>query len=197
MQNPTTPGVSVEEITRLPNSVSLIDTAVPVFIGYTEVIPAGYNRPLNISSLLEYERFFGKAEKESIRLKSTEGKGVELTAPEVQFLMYYSLQMYFANGGGPCQIVSVGNYSSGKVEIADLSRGLGMITDSNEPSLIIFPDAVSLAEADFYSIYNQAIAETESLTKNWFAILDTYYGNSATQSNNLNTIDNFRKEVAR
>jgi len=196
MQNPTTPGVSVEEITRLPNSVSLIDTAIPVFIGYTELTPADHTEPLNISSLLEYEKYFGKAKKENIRLKDTEDKGVELIAPEVQFLMYYSLQVYFANGGGPCQIFSVGNYTSGQVELAALSTGLELIEDSDEPRLILFPDAVSLAEADFYTIYNQAIAKVESGGRNWFVIVDTFYGNSVTQSNNLNTLANLRNNVA-
>ncbi|WP_346985756.1 hypothetical protein [Chryseobacterium sp. POE27] len=69
MANPTTPGVSIEEITKLPNSVTLVDTAKPVFIGYTERIPEGYNindnnnEKLTISSLLEYEDKFGKAKK--------------------------------------------------------------------------------------------------------------------------------------
>lgn len=42
MPNPTTPGVSVEEITKLPYSIALIDTAIPTFIGYTDQIPEGY-----------------------------------------------------------------------------------------------------------------------------------------------------------
>jgi len=195
MPNPTTPGVSVEEITRLPHSVSLIDTAIPVFIGYTELTPANHTEPLDISSLLEYEKSFGKPKKEHIQLKDTQDKGVELIVPEAQFLMYYSLQMYFVNGGGSCQIISVGNYTSDEVKLTDLSRGVEMIKDSYDPKLIIFPDAVSLIEADFYTIYNETIDKRESGKKNWFVIVDTYYGNSATQSNNLNTIGNLRKEV--
>ena len=31
-----TPGVYVEEITKLPPSVAEVDTAVPAFVGYTE-----------------------------------------------------------------------------------------------------------------------------------------------------------------
>ncbi|SHE79698.1 phage tail sheath family protein [Chryseobacterium takakiae] len=195
MQNPTTPGVSVEEITRLPNSVSFVDTAIPVFIGYTELIPEEHTGPMNISSLLEYEKHFGKAKKESILLRDTEDKGVEIITPDAQFLMYYSLQMYFANGGGPCQILSTGNYASGTVELADLSAGLNMISNSDEPLLIVFPDAVSLPEADFYTIYNQTVAKIESTAKNSFVIVDTYYGNSVTQSNNRNTIANLRNNI--
>lgn len=195
MQNPTTPGVSVEEITRLPHSVSLIDTAIPVFIGYTEFTPEEHTEPLSISSLMEYEKHFGKAKKENIQLRDTENKGLEIITPDAYFLMYYSLQMYFANGGGPCQILSAGNYTSGTVGLAALSAGLNKINNSEEPILIIFPDAVSLPEADFYTIYNQTIAKIESTSKNWFLIADTYYGNSVTQSNNRNTIANLRENV--
>lgn len=201
MPNPTTPGVSVEEITKLPNSVALIDTAIPVFIGYTELIPEGYdinnseNEKLKISSLLEFEDKFGKAKKESIQLKDTKDKGVTLVTPEVQFLMYYSLQVYFANGGGPCYITSVGTYASALagVELSSLKNGLNKIEilkAIEEPILIVFPDAVSLDETDFYDLYNYTINEKLGLEgKNRFAILDTYEGD------NLDTIDHFRTQV--
>lgn len=202
MPNPTTPGVSVEEITKLPHSIALVDTAIPVFIGYTEKIPEGYNindiynEKLKISSLLEYEDKFGYAKKESIQLKDIKDKGVTLVEPDVQFLMYYSLQMYFANGGGPCYIVSVGTYASAGVQLSSLTNGLDKIETLKaikDPILIVLPDAVSLGETDFYDLYNYTIGKLE--TKNRFAILDTYYGNSTTSSNNLNTIRNFRAEV--
>lgn len=196
MSNPTTPGVSVEEITKLPYSIALIDTAIPVFIGYTDQIPEGYdindvnNKKLKISSLLEYEDKFGKAKLESIQLKDTKDKGVTVVAPEVQFLMYYSLQMYFANGGGPCYIVSVGTYASAGVELSSLINGLDKVDTLKaikDPILIVFPDAVSLVEADFYELYNYTIGKLE--TKKRFAILDTYEGNST-------TIGNFRAGVS-
>ncbi|UTX50120.1 phage tail sheath subtilisin-like domain-containing protein [Chryseobacterium sp. MA9] len=198
MLNPATPGVSVEEITKLPYSVAYIETAMPAFIGYTELLPVGYNEPFRISSLLEYEQYFGKAKEENIQLQDVEGKGATIVAPHAQFLMYYSLQMYFANGGGPCYIISVGDYTSAEVQLSSLETGLGKIDHKNikEPILIIFPDAISLAnESDFYSIYNQAIDKAKDENKNRFVILDTYYGNSVIQSNNLTTIESFRSKV--
>ncbi|WP_102981205.1 phage tail sheath family protein [Chryseobacterium scophthalmum] len=206
MPNPTTPGVSVEEITKLPYSIALIDTAIPTFIGYTDKIPEGYdindntnaininnntNKNLKISSLLEFEDKFGKAKLESIQLKDTKDKGVTVVAPEVQFLMYYSLQMYFANGGGPCYIVSVGTYASAStgVQLSSLKNGLDKVDSLKaikDPILIVFPDAVSLTEPSFYELYNYTIGKLE--TKNRFAILDTYEGNST-------TIGNFRAGV--
>lgn len=195
MSNPITLGVSVEEITKLPHSIALVETAIPAFIGYTEFIPTNYDKPLRIKSLLEYEKYFGKAKKESIQLRDTE-KGVTIVAPQVQFLMYYSLQMYFANGGGPCYIISVGNYTSPNVNLLSLQNGLNMIEYIREPILIVFPDAISLTEEiDFYDIYNQAIDKAHDETKNRFVILDTYYGNSTSTSNTLNTIEYFRSEI--
>ncbi|MFC7348889.1 phage tail sheath family protein [Chryseobacterium zhengzhouense] len=204
MPNPTTPGVSVEEFTKLPYSIALADTAMPVFIGYTELIPDDYdindnhNEKLKISSLLEYEDKFGKAKKENIRLKDSRDGGVALVTPEAQFLMYYSLQMYFANGGGPCYIVSVGTYAStlAGVQLSSLKTGLDKtetLKAIKDPILIVFPDAVSLSESNFYELYNYTIGKLG--TKNRFAILDTYEGNSLITSNDLNTIGHFRAGI--
>ncbi len=61
-----TPGVYVEEIPKLPPSIAQVETAIPAFIGYTEIavdsrgLPL-LNEPKRITSLLEYERFFGGA----------------------------------------------------------------------------------------------------------------------------------------
>ncbi len=197
MPNSTTPGVSVQENTRLPYSVSLAESAVPAFIGYTELQPADYTKPLKINSLLEYEQYFGKAKKESIRLKDNE-QGVVIIAPQAKFLMYYSLQMYFANGGGPCYIVSAGTYASANqgIQKSALVTGLNMTDTIKEPVLIVFTDAVSLTDQDeFYDLYNLAIAKADDETKNRFTLLDTYYGNSVTTSDNLNTIEKFRNKI--
>lgn len=197
MPNSTTPGVSVQENTRLPYSVSLAESAVPAFIGYTELQPVDYTKPLKINSLLEYEQYFGKAKKENIRLKDNE-QGVAIIAPQAKFLMYYSLQMYFANGGGPCYIVSAGTYASANqgIQKSALVTGLNMTDTIKEPVLIVFTDAVSLTDQDeFYDLYNLAIAKADDETKNRFALLDTYYGNSVTTSDNLNTIEKFRNKI--
>ncbi|GAA5084483.1 hypothetical protein GCM10023210_04350 [Chryseobacterium ginsengisoli] len=201
MPNPTTPGVSVKENAKLPYSIALVESSIPAFIGYTEIKPDSSfnkNKPPKISSLLEYEQLFGKAKEENIHLKDTE-KGITAVAPSVKFLMYYSLQMYFANGGGSCYIVSVGTYTSAGVEKSFLESGISKlddIADTKKPTLIVFPDAVSLAnQDDFYSIYTKAIGQDQN-AKNRFVILDTYYGNSTTLSGGFNTIDYFRNKIS-
>src|SRR5262245_45495929 len=65
-----TPGVYIEEIPRFPPSIAPVETAIPAFIGYTQiakdVTDGDLNlKPTRISSIVEYERFFGFAQKEN------------------------------------------------------------------------------------------------------------------------------------
>ncbi|MCA8829722.1 phage tail sheath family protein [Hymenobacter pini] len=59
-----TPGVYINEINAFPNSVVEVGTAIPAFIGYTA--KANYNgedlsnRPQRVTSLKEYETYFGQ-----------------------------------------------------------------------------------------------------------------------------------------
>ncbi len=65
----TTPGVYLEEIPKFPPSIAPVATAIPVFIGYTEkaietVAGDLHNKTKRITSLVEYENFFGLPQKE-------------------------------------------------------------------------------------------------------------------------------------
>jgi uncharacterized protein len=103
-----TPGVYIEEIPKLPPSIAQVETAIPAFIGYTEKAANSRgeslrDRPFRISSLLEYEQFFGRsdAETESITVIIEENRGkFEVYGrinPETRskFLMYYAMQLFF------------------------------------------------------------------------------------------------------
>jgi phage tail sheath protein FI len=66
-QNFRTPGVYVNELNAFPNSVVAVPTAIPVFIGYTQMsnavpgsspTPTQYV-PVEITSLMQFEQFFG------------------------------------------------------------------------------------------------------------------------------------------
>jgi uncharacterized protein len=164
MQDYKTPGVYVEEIPKLPPSIASVETAIPGFIGYTEKAqwkePDDLkNKPWRISSLLEYVQYFGNPAPEATSLSVSIKLG---TPPEInakvdeavrsKFLMHYSLQMYFANGGGPCWIISVDNYTNGGGEIsaASLAEGLNQAAKINEITLLLFPDAINLSAATDY-----------------------------------------------
>jgi Phage tail sheath protein FI len=98
----------VEEIETFPPSVAQVETAIPAFIGYTA--EGQKNKPTRITSMLEYEELFGEANPETFAVVFTEGVATATQTKVSDFKMYYALQMYFANGGGPCYIVSVGDY---------------------------------------------------------------------------------------
>ena len=201
-----TPGVFIEEIPKFPPSVAQVETAVPSFIGYTETALDKNKKtlkmvPTKISSLMDYETYFGKAKKESIQLKDTEDQGLTLVKPNVKFLMYYSLQMYFANGGGPCYIVSVGGYDGG-VNKSDLKLGLDASALQEESTIVVFPDATSLTQQEeFYAIYQDALVQADDL-KNRFLIMDTFRGESKTKEpvagadSPLDTVGYLRHKIA-
>ena len=134
-----TPGVYIEEISKLPPSIAQVETAIPAFIGYTQKAIDSRGRdlklkPWRISSLLEYDRFFGGPQIETgivVNIKrGTQGTevnaGIDPEKGRSKFLMYYALQLFFANDGGPCWIVSTGNYeeTGGAIVKPHLKAGL-------------------------------------------------------------------------
>ncbi|MBC7508967.1 MAG: phage tail sheath family protein [Ferruginibacter sp.] len=195
-----TPGVYVEEISTFPPSVAEVETAIPAFIGYTvKAVRNGakITDPLKISSLKEYEDYFGKAPKANslVTLKVSEdplvlkdpavadkykahaGFKVEVVAAANKIAynnMYHSLQIFFANGGGPCYIVSVGEAKGLAPAKADLENGLTQIRNFDEPTLLVAPEAAYLPEADHAAFYQSMIKQAAEL-KDRFVIIDTIY----------------------
>ncbi|NQY28529.1 MAG: phage tail sheath subtilisin-like domain-containing protein [Flavobacteriaceae bacterium] len=181
-----TPGVYIEEISKLPPSVAQVETAIPAFVGYTEKT---VGKPTRISSLLEYEAIFGGAQKHQIKLKDT-ANGLELEKPTATFLMYHSLQIFFANGGGPCYIVSTGTYGA-TLAIGDFEDALKSLEKEDEPTLLVFPDVYkTLGETNAYAIYQLALAQANEMGDR-FVIMDTLKGDSE-KVNNKTTIELFR-----
>lgn len=187
-----TPGVYVEEIAKFPPSVAQVETAIPAFIGYTELSDASVrNKPKRIVSLLEYETYFGKAQNEaniSVTIDDTINSGPPIQLLNQKFsvtvgttrpyVMYYAMRMYFDNGGGPCYINSVGNYTSGTVNQPLLAAGLDELEKFDEPTLYVFPDAMAVSTAtSYYSLINRALMQSQKL-KDRFVIIDAFGNNS-------------------
>ena len=126
-----TPGVYVEEIPKFPPSVAPVATAIPAFIGYTEkaidqVADDLKLKPKRIESLVEFEQYFGvPAARDRDRRDDrrrppapprasrwAHGHGSSPRADRSKHILYYALQLFYANGGGSCYIVSVGQYKA-------------------------------------------------------------------------------------
>jgi len=106
-----TPGVYIEEISKFPPSIAAVETAIPVFIGYTQAASKGGEdlnlKPTRITSLLDYETYFGGPELEGDSItvtidEITDGAGKVLErsvngaiAAPSPHNMFYSLQAYY------------------------------------------------------------------------------------------------------
>ena len=208
-----TPGVYIKEIPTFPPSIAEVETAIPAFIGYTE--KASFNgidlvkKPTRITSLLEYETIFGKAQKEKsiivtitdvmdgAAVSSRAIKAESDEAKQSKFKMYYSLQMFFANGGGPCYIASVGTYE-GKtttpaktdVDKDKLSEGLAEIAKFDEPTLLVFPDATTLDNDKYSTLLSEALKQCADL-QDRFTVMDVKADKSGTNVVN-DSMNDFR-----
>ncbi|MFC0513953.1 phage tail sheath family protein [Mucilaginibacter angelicae] len=188
-----TPGVYVEEIPLLPPSVAEVETAIPAFIGYTQNISYNgaslQNNPVRIKSLKEYEQIFGFAENTlftttgtatGIKIKKAAGvfsfdAAVDDPYAVLKFRMYYCLQLYFANGGGPCYIVSAGQTGAAvAVDKTLLTNALAAVQKEDEPTILLFTDAVTLtAPADYYGLFTAALAQAAFL-QDRVVLIDPY-----------------------
>ena len=221
MQTFNTPGVFVQEIQTLPASVAPVATAIPAFIGYTEKATnnGGISDnltliPTRISSLAEYVEIFGGAQKETdltVNVNdTTDGAGnlvsravsVSLGATASHHNMFYALSMYFANGGGPCWIVSVGGFKAvgDNVFNDDLTDGLAEIAKIDEPTILVVPEAINAGAAQYLSSMNGALMQAADL-QDRFAIIDVADTGSpnadASAFRGINlTIDNLRYGAA-
>jgi phage tail sheath protein FI len=168
-----TPGVHVVEIPTLPPSVAEVATAVPAFVGYTEK-GDGIAR---VSTFLEFTDAFGGPPTSRFQATLSSNK-VEIVRIEAtpEYLLYYSMDLYFRNGGGPCYVVSAGHYGS-PLSADDFEKGLELVALEDEPTLLLFPGAVGLANELYYGVCQLALKQCGELGDR-FAILDVLNGDT-------------------
>jgi|TARA_B100001093_G_scaffold222836_1_gene213564 uncharacterized protein len=200
-----TPGVYIEEKSSFGSSVVPVQTAIPAFIGYTEKASRGSkdltNEPTKISSLGQYEELFGGAPETKFTIETSDEfiTGFQLSFVEnTRFLMHNALRFFYANGGGDCYIVSVGNYDE-TIDAGKLNDpkggGLAALEKHLEPTLIVVPDAVLLSEADCFSLQAAVLSHCGFKMKNRFAILDVYNGTTERTFDDEDVINKFREGV--
>lgn len=177
-----TPGVFIEEISKFPPSVAAVETAIPAFVGYTERADKDKandlrNTPFYITSMLEYRQYFGGPRNEAglVATLSVVDEKEKITIdfsdenPASKNNMYYAMEMFFANGGGPCYIVSVGA-QDGNPAMGTLVTGMATLKTEDEPTLIVCPEAVN-ASGDYGSLVLAALDQCVEL-QDRFCIFD-------------------------
>ena len=130
-----TPGVFIEEISKLPPSVAQVETAIPAFMGYTQIadryaINDLINQPHKISSFVEYQLYYGGSPALDVaKLILDANANFKSTSINNTLFMYDAVRMFYDNGGGDCFIVSVGLYDAPKTktDFLDAVKGLRAI----------------------------------------------------------------------
>jgi phage tail sheath protein FI len=177
-----TPGVYIVEKDAFPSSVVEVATAVPAFIGFTERVEykgqSLLNAPKRITSLAEYHQYYGFGPDLTGQFTITQGApGAGDTAArkvESRRYMYYGLKSFYQNGGGPCYIVSIGDYATGLSADA-FTFGIDQLLKEQEPTMVVYPDAVLMSVADCQAVQSYAIAHCAK-TQSRFTILDVPRG---------------------
>jgi hypothetical protein len=165
-----TPGVYVAELPSFPPSVVGVDTAVPVFIGYTQKAEVNgkpmHLKPVRVTSLAEFEQSFGTAYPPFYSLVNVvdpppDGydlsvkdpgepdpglKFYQLKSHGPSFNLYHSMQLFYTNGGGNCYVVSCGLYSdvTGNADLKALTDALDAAGEQIGPTMVVIPDAMLL-----------------------------------------------------
>lgn len=170
-----TPGVYVQEISIFPPSVTSVATAIPAFIGYTNKAAGTIAR---ISSMNDYVSQFGGPSKRIVIDLTTPSAPVLAPSTGQNFILYYAMQMYFANGGGPCYVISAGNYPAVPSD-ADFATAwnagsaFAKLVLEDEPTLIVMPELNLLTADKAYGVYGFALQQCETL-KDRFVIIDVH-----------------------
>lgn len=192
-----TPGVYINEIDAFPPSIAQVATAIPAFVGYTQKA-ASLNVPTRISSLMEYEQFFGGAPSPANISVDLDSNLVPLdtsSVTESKFKLYNSMRLFYANGGGECYIVSIGLYSDDPAFDAatkgKFTYGIDKLEKYDEPTLIVFPDAVNLSAANLGALQSHALMQCQKLMDR-FTIMDVKQSSSG---NLINDCEDFRDEI--
>ena len=122
------------------------------------------------------------------------GRGYTLTQQGSEYLFYYSMRLFFQNGGGPCYIVSVGVYGD-DIDAGRLSAGIELLVKEQEPTMVVIPEVVRLSEQLCITVQQAMLTHCGARMKNRFAILDVYNGYRDRQHPEGDCIDNFRSAL--
>ena len=189
--SPDMSGVYVVEQPAFPGSVVEVATAIPAFVGYTQIAVDNErplaNTPFRIASMAEFETHFGGAPPTVFTLSQADaaaprpadfslgliGYRLDLAGP--RYLLHACMEQFFENGGGPCYIVSVGLYPATPSH-ADLIAGIAKLEAEQEPTLLVVPEAVLLDKDSCIQLQRDMLSHCGALMRNRFAILDIHDG---------------------
>ncbi len=214
-ENLKTPGVYIVEKDTGANAVVQVSTAVPAFIGFTERAEINgksfHMKPVQISSLSEYELFFGGPAVPVYTIKEVTSGDKDLVmngksyvmeqSANSTFYLYNSLKLFFDNGGADCFIVSVGQYGdpNAQLEITPdvFKQGIDTLAGEEVPTMLLMPDSLLLDEEDasYYAVQTYGLAHCGKYL-NKVALFDIWGGNNELSIEDKNKyVNRFREYI--
>lgn len=211
-----TPGVYITDPNPFPNTMQQAPTAIPVFIGYTEKASANGKSllkvPTAVTSLAEYEAYFGGAFPAKFSLVPTTAKNFDIYLNGLTYFVratnnntayfYNSIRLFYANGGGVCYILSVGTYGDKPggfaIDPADFvgttpqSNVFNILTNQQDVTLVVMPDAIALGQDCYTSLYIPALQHCAT-SQSRMALLDVELVRSPELL--TNAVNAFRQQV--
>ncbi len=178
MQTYKTPGVYINEIDAFPMSVVGVDTAIPVFVGKTK-LKVPNSEPVLINTLAEYIEKFGTAQVQEFTAtigidegdpSQTVLEDVSISGLDEKVNLYYQMQMFFANGGGTCYVMSVEDYPS-----SSFDQFLQPLATKEDITMVVLADIAD--ETNYIELCNTALKQCAELNR--FLLIDTEYGDDS------------------
>jgi phage tail sheath protein FI len=203
-----TPGVYIVEKNAFPNSVVEVATAVPAFIGHTEKAMNGNKSLLNkawrITSMAEFHTYFGGAPDPGFTINEVTDdttpdfisgeKKYSVSQDGGKYLLYYSMLMFYANGGGACYIVSVGDYTADP-DSDKMTAGIDQLIREQEPTMVVTPETTLLDAENSQKVHQAMLSHCGYKMKNRFAILDIWEGYKDRQDPDGDRVLDFRNNI--
>lgn len=174
-------------------SIDLTLDPVKYHVGLTEEDFDNIDTKSNIQGMLKpTDTFFqydieDTGQRETLTFQPKEGEttgkskeypvGVSITVKgENKFTLYYNMMLFFANGGGTCYIVSVGDYNApGAINGQALSGALEKLKLEREITMVAVPEAVNMEDInEFKGLQTDVLQHCGKVMKNRIALLDIF-----------------------
>jgi hypothetical protein len=123
---------------------------------------------------MEFEQTFGIApspQSIEVELDANNLPTDNCKVTESKYKLYNSLRLFYGNGGGVCYIVSIGDYTSAITSDTDFVDGLDLLRKFDEPTLLLFPDAINLDATKLGLVQQQALRQCADLMDR-FTVMD-------------------------
>ncbi|WP_296943929.1 hypothetical protein [uncultured Massilia sp.] len=188
-----TPGVYVQATSDEPDAILALPTAIPAFVGFTESASQGGRTlvatPVRITSMAQFQDTFADPDgatrgaprpRFDYAADTSAVPPLRAAADAPRFNLYYSLQLFFDNGGGACNIVSIGTYADvlangGPPDAQAFLAGLAAIGQDEGTTMIVVPDAVML-DAQGWAAVSCAALRQCGARRDRVALLDVREG---------------------